>query len=161
MEVTPLFVPDGFEPPQGLVASGFVLEPLGPRHNVADFAAWSSSMAHILATPGFERSDWPHEMGLEQNLGDLERHAYDFEERRGFTYTVLDPRDGGVIGCVYIYPVGTDETDPGDDATTDDASVRSWVRADRAALDEPLWRAVSDWLEAEWPFVSVRYAARS
>jgi len=35
------------------------------------------------------------------NLGDLERHARDFAERRGFTYTVLGA--GEVIGCVYIY----------------------------------------------------------
>jgi len=161
MEARASFVPDGFEPPQGLVASGLTLEPLGPRHNVADFDAWSSSMAHIHATPGFEGSDWPHEMSLEQNLGDLELHARDFAERRGFTYTVLDPTDGVVIGCVYIYPVGTEDADPAADAKTHDASVRSWVRADRAALDGPLWRAVSDWLGAEWPFVNVRYAARS
>ena len=161
MEATPPFVPDGFEPPRGLVASGFLLEPLGPRHNAADFDAWSSSMAHIHATPGFEGSDWPHEMSLEQNLGDLELHARDFEQRTGFTYTVLDPANGDVIGCVYIYPVGTDDADPGADAATHDASVRSWVRADRAALDEPLWRAVMGWLEAVWPFVNVRYAARS
>ena len=40
------------------------------------------------------------------------------------------------------------------------ASVRSWVRADRAALDVPLWRAVSAWLGAEWPFERIEYAAR-
>jgi hypothetical protein len=160
MEGTPLFVPADFEPPRGLVASGFVLQPLGPRHNVADFDAWSSSMAHIHATPGFEGSDWPHEMSVEQNLGDLELHERDFAEGRGFTYTVLDPRDGGVIGCVYIYPVGAADADPNADAVPCDASVRSWVRADRAALDEPLWRAVSNWLRSEWPFANIRYAPR-
>jgi hypothetical protein len=38
------------------------------------------------------------------NLRDLERHAQDFAERRGFTYTVLSTSTGEVIGCVYIYP---------------------------------------------------------
>jgi hypothetical protein len=28
----------------------FVLEPLGPEHNEQDFAAWTSSMDHIIAT---------------------------------------------------------------------------------------------------------------
>lgn len=40
------------------------------------------------------------------------------------------------------------------------ASVRSRVRADRTDLDEPLWRAVCDWLDREWPFQRVAYAAR-
>jgi hypothetical protein len=39
--------------------------------------------------------------------------------------------------------------------------VLSWVRADRAELDVVLWRAVSDWLTADWPFATVDYAART
>lgn len=161
MEESAPFVPGEFEPPAGLTTAAFVLEPLGSRHNLADFDAWSSSLAHIHATPGFEGSDWPHEMSLEQNLADLEGHARDFAQRSGFTYTVLDPADGDVIGCVYIYPMGTDDADPGAATGEHDASVRSWVRVDRAALDVPLWRAVCDWLEAEWPFVNAHYAPRS
>jgi hypothetical protein len=34
------------------------------------------------------------------------------------------------------------------------------VRASRAELDVPLWRAVTDWLADEWPFERVRYADR-
>ncbi len=155
------FVPAGFEPPLGLATIDFVLEPLGAQHNEADFAAWSSSIAHIRATPGFEGSDWPHEMTLEENLADLEAHVLDFEQRSGFTYTVLDPGDRDVIGCVYIYPVRGADRGAGADATASDVSVRSWVRADRAALDERLRRAVRDWLGREWPFPSVRYAPGS
>ena len=43
-------------------------------------------------------------MTLEENLDDLERHARDFADRTGFTYTVLDPATRAVMGCVYIYP---------------------------------------------------------
>jgi hypothetical protein len=160
MEASSPFVPAGFEPPRGLVSTQFVLEPLGPQHNEADHSAWSSSVDHIHATPGFDGSSWPHAMSLEQNRRDLELHARDFDRRAGFTYTVLDPRDGDVIGCVYIYPAGDGDADADSDAGPHDASVRSWVRVDRAALDEALWRAVSDWLRAEWPFADVRYAAR-
>ena len=46
------FVPHDFDPPAGLVTPDFVLEPLGPQHNERDYAAWTSSMEHILATPG-------------------------------------------------------------------------------------------------------------
>ena len=43
-------------------------------------------------------------MSPADNLRDLRRHAQDFAERRGFTYTVLSTGTGEVIGCVYIYP---------------------------------------------------------
>ncbi len=144
-----LFVPAGFDVPRGLAADGFRLEPLGPEHNESDYAAWTSSVDHIRSTPGFERG-WPREMTLEENRADLERHAEDFRRRRGFTYTVLDPDGGDVIGCVYIYPARDDDHD---------ARVLSWVRSDHAALDAQLRKAVAEWLAAAWPFRSVDYDA--
>ncbi|HET7016696.1 MAG TPA: N-acetyltransferase [Streptosporangiaceae bacterium] len=146
-----LFVPEDFAVPGGLTAEEFRLEPLGPQHNASDYAAWTGSMSHIQATPGFIGTGWPHEMTLAENLGDLERHAQDYADRRGFTYTVLSPSTGDVIGCVYIYP-GRDEIE---------AAVSSWVRADHAELDPVLYRTVSAWLDQAWPFRSVRYASRA
>ena len=64
-------------------------------------------------------------MTLDENRGDLERHADDFRKRTGFTYTVLDRPTGDIVGCVYIYPVRDSEHD---------ARVLSWVRASRADL---------------------------
>jgi len=145
-----VFVPEDFVVPLHLEAPQFRLEPLGPDHNRSDYDAWSSSLEHIQATPGWAGSSWPHEMTLEENRADLQRHADDFENRSGFTYTVLD-QSGDVVGCVYIYPA-PDESH--------DAHVSSWVRASRGELDEPLWHAVSDWLAAEWPFEHVDYAVR-
>jgi len=142
------FVPPGFAVPDRLVTPLFRLEPLGPEHNERDHAAWSSSVEHIHASPGFEDRRWPHEMTLEENLRDLEGHAQDFADRAGFTYTVLEPSGDDVIGCVYIYP---------DREGSHDARVRSWVRADRAELDVPLRRAVADWLASDWPFADVDY----
>jgi hypothetical protein len=147
----PPFVPAGFAVPAGLTSADFRLEPLGPQHNAADHAAWSSSIEHSRATPGFAGWDWPHPMSLADNQRDLERHAADFADRCGFTYTVLGVGDGEVIGCVYIYPV---RGEPGR------AVVRSWVRADRAQLDPVLYRAVLSWLDEDWPFGSVQYAPR-
>jgi hypothetical protein len=96
-------------------------------------------------------------MSLADNLRDLERHAQDFAGRRGFTYTVLSTATGEVIGCVYIYPPRGQE--PGADGQQ--ATVRSWVRADHAALDPVLYRAVRAWLERDWPFISIDYAPRA
>ena len=56
-----------------------------------------------------------------------------------------------VIGCLYIYP---------DKKGDSEAYVSSWVTASRAEMDVAVWRAVSDWLSADWPFRSFRYADR-
>ena len=146
------FVPPEFDVPLGLETSEFVLEPLGPEHNEQDYDAWTSSMEHIAETPGFDGGSWPREMTLDENRADLERHANDFRNRKGFTYTVLDPESREVIGCVYIYPLR--DSDHG-------ASTLSWVRKSRADLDTPLWRAVSEWLESDWPFAKIEYAVRA
>jgi hypothetical protein len=143
------FVPSDFQPPLELASADFLLEPLGPQHNEADHEAWSSSIEHIRATPGYPDGRWPRPMSLEENRADLERHARDFAARSGFTYTVLDPSDRDVIGCVYIYPAK--------DAAYDTV-VQSWVRATHAGHDAALRELVSRWLVEAWPFERISYA---
>jgi hypothetical protein len=150
-----------FEPPvrapRLLRTAAFVLEPLGPEHNEADHAAWSSSIEHIRATPGFQPAEWggdawPFPMSAIENRGDLERHAAEFASGEAFAYTVLDPLDGDVIGCVYVDPDPTGEAD---------AMCRSWVRADRAELDPGLHEVVREWLRSNaWSFTTVRFPGR-
>ena len=88
-----------------------------------------SSIEHIRSTPGYPDGNWPPRSGmtLEENLTDLRRHADDFTRGAGFTFTVLDPGDNDVIGCVYLYPSASEEWD---------VTVQSWVRADRSGLDD-------------------------
>ena len=152
MSITP-FVPDDFDPPRELKLPEFHLVPLGAQHNESDHAAWTSSIAHIRATPGFESWDWPPVEGvsLDANRHDLKRHARDFAERTGFTFTVLLPGTEEVIGCLYIYPAKDGDGD---------AEVRSWVRADVTELDGALHAAVSRWLAGRWPFERAIYADR-
>ncbi len=141
------FVPTNFAAPLTFDGPRFRLEPLGAVHNERDYEAWTSSIDHIRATPGFDDWDWPHPMSLEENLSDLVGHASDFDNRTGFTYSILDGDD--VIGCVYIYP-----------SPEHDASVRSWVRESRAEMDTMVWETLSAWLATDWPFTDVVYAAR-
>jgi hypothetical protein len=146
------FVPESFDVPRELITSQFRLEPLGPQHNADDYEAWTSSIDHIRVTPGFPIGGWPVPgMTPEENLADLRRHAQDFAERSGFTYTVIEVGSDRVIGCVYIYPSRERA------GVTD---VASWVSADRAELDPVLHKAVSAWLATEWPFAQVAYAPR-
>lgn len=141
--------------PNGLTTEHFMLEPLGPRYNDADHRAWMSSIDQIRATPGFTAEDWagdswPYPMSASDNLADLQQHADEFARGQAFAYTVLDPADRDVIGCVYV--------DPDDVA---EARCRLWVRADRTDLDSALEATVRDWLATpEWNLTSVRFPGR-
>jgi len=141
--------------PAGLRTALFVLEPLGPQHNDADYRAWSNSIEHIRATPGFTADqwagdEWPYVMSLSDNLVDLTHHAEEFSRGEAFAYTVVDPLNEDIIGCVYI--------DPDDSA---DARCRLWVRSDVAHLDQELETTVRAWLsQSEWDFTTVRFPGR-
>lgn len=144
------FVPEAFEVPTHLERDRFRLEPLGPEHNTRDHDAWMSSIEWIRSTPGFSPdSDWPSSMSSADNLADLEMHARHFDDREGFTYSVLDGDD--VIGCLYIYP--TEEAGK-------DASIRSWVTVSRSEMDVVVFRDVTQWIDQVWPFRNPAYAPR-
>lgn len=147
----PRLVPSDFEPPNPPDHRRFRFEPLGPEHNEADLQAWSSSIEHIHATPGFRPDGWPERpYTLEENLADLRKHRGHHERGIDFAWTVLDTTDSGVvIGCVYLKP---------DPTGAADAEARSWVRADRAELDRELREHLLPWFASHWP-LTVRYAA--
>ena len=146
------FVPSGFVVPLALTTEHFRLEPLGPQHNDSDHEAWSSSVEHIRMTPGWETSSWPTTAAWWTTCATWKGTPPTSRTGTGFTYTVLDPATGDVIGCVYIYP---------DDSDQHDARVLSWVQGSRSKLDVQLWRTVTDWLADEWPFERVAYAERA
>ncbi|MGZ4767866.1 MAG: GNAT family N-acetyltransferase [Ilumatobacteraceae bacterium] len=145
------FIPPEFVVPTDVTFGDLRLVPLSPERNAADYAAWTSSIEHIRATPGFAEGTWPVAMTIAENLQDVERHAEDFRLRKGFTYTVLDATND-VIGCIYIYPSRDKHSG---------AQIHSWVRADRADLDIALYDSVNTWLRTDWPFHSIEYANRT
>jgi len=147
-ENPPPLTPFDFDPPEPLTCSLFHLEVLGPEHNDRDYEAWTSSMDHIHASPGFENWKWPHPMTLDENMADMEMHFREYGERTGFTYSILDGHE--VIGCVYIYP-------PKPEQDHLDARVRSWVRVSRADMDSAVRVELRTWLATSWPFERTDY----
>ncbi len=150
---TDRLIPPDFVAPVPPDTNDFVFERLGPEHNEADLAAWTSSIPFIKSLPGWATSSWPGRVFTpEENLADLVRHRDRHGQGRDFAWTVLDPRDRSrVIGCVYIDPDTTGAVQ---------AVVRSWVIAERAALDAPLFRHIDAWVGVAWPFASYSYAPR-
>jgi hypothetical protein len=63
------FVPEHFVPPAPLRAERFEFQVLGPEHNEQDQPAWTGSIEHIRATPGFGDRTWPSDPeSLSKNL---------------------------------------------------------------------------------------------
>lgn len=142
--------------PRCRVLGQFRLEALGPQHNERDHAAWSGSIDHIRATPGFDPAQWagdawPYPMSLDDNLGDLADHLAEFDRGDAYAFSVLAHPSDDIIGCVYLDP------DPTGAATV---VARSWVTVAHAADDAAVAAAVDDFVRAEWPSVSVRWPGR-
>jgi len=98
----PLFVSEDFRVPQRIEQPNYVLRPLTTADVAKDYEAVMSSKQSLRQIFG-ENDDWPGEhMTLQENQSDLQRHQTDFEQRRGFTYTVETPEGHSCLGCVYI-----------------------------------------------------------
>lgn len=115
-----------------------------------DYEAVMSSVAHL---QGVWRNNWPEGLTLEQNLVDLGWHHKEFQRRTSFAYTVVEPDESRVLGCVYIYPPSKRGFD---------AEVYYWTRQSELAngLEEELGQALQIWFESEWPFESVAYPGK-
>ena len=149
MPVKP-FVPPDFVVPQTLDTAEFRLRMLSVHDVVKDYEAVMSSVAHCKTVWGGE---WPEGLSLTQNLIDLGWHQKEFQTRRSFAYTVVDPGDTEVLGCVYILPT---------QKRGYEAEVYLWARQRELAggLETRLAAAVRAWLAAQWPFHAVAYPGR-
>ena len=109
-------------------------------------------MDFIRSLPGWADSNWPCSMTIAENLRDCQSHLSRSMAGLDFAYTVLLSDRDEVIGCVYFRP-----TEP---PRAGAVEVRSWVTAERSALDKPLYEAIEAWLAQEWPWPKVEYASR-
>jgi hypothetical protein len=150
------FYPDDAPVPTALRGDESVLRPLRASDVDLDYEA---VMASQEALRRGSDGQWPRPgFTLEENLADLQGHEADFQARRGFTYTVMDPTETRCLGCVYAYP----PQDDGDRRDRDyEAVVWFWVRPDRVAddLDRRLLAALVPWLRSEFAFARVLFRA--
>ena len=138
-------VPRTFPVPQRYEQAEFVLRMLERSDAEADYEAVMESAERLRrGSP----HGWPRPgFTLEENRDDLARHQAEFESGVAFAYTMVDPADENVLGCLYINP-----------STSADADVYMWVRDSHApALTDTLFKAVDNWLEEQWPFEKVNY----
>ena len=163
----PMFYPPDAPVPAGLRTSEFLLRMLRASDVELDYYAVISSQAQLLLKSG---GAWPREgFTLAENLADLEEHERDFQARKGFTYTVMNPNETECLGCVYIYPLVNllrrVQADPERIQRVGDyeARVWFWVRSSRLAdhLDARLLEALRRWFASEWAFARVVFTVNS
>ena len=143
--MTDRLVPTDFTVPEVLEHRRFRLRMLRSTDAEADYEAVMESAERLRrgAPNGWPRPGFT----LAENLADLARHESEFLAGIAFAYTMVDPAEKQVLGCLYINP-----------STTADADVHMWVRDSKAdTLTEPLFEAVNEWLEQAWPFRTVNY----
>ena len=147
------FVPRDFQVQEKLETERFGLRMLSVNDVVKDFDAVMTSVEHLRGVFGL-RSTWPSpELTLEQDLIDLGWHQKEFQRRRSFAYTVMNPSESQCLGCVYIVPTRKRGYD---------AEVYLWVRQSelKKGLDAVLFDAVKGWVKTVWPFENVAYPGR-
>lgn len=145
------FIPSDFAVPEKLETEEFRLRMLTVNDVVKDYDAVMSSFDHCRTIwPG---GKWPEGLTLEQNLIDLGWHQREFQTRRSFAYTVVNPSESRVLGCVYIEPTRRRGYD---------AAVFLWARQSELAggLELRLHAAVRQWIAGAWPFKSVAFPGR-
>jgi hypothetical protein len=145
------FVPADFAVPSTLETDEFRLRMLSIHDVIKDFDAVMSSVDHCRTIwPG---GTWPEGLTIEQNLIDLGWHQKEFQTRRSFAYTVVNPSESMVLGCVYVEPSRTRGYD---------AEVYLWARESELAggLEDRLYAAVTDWIATAWPFQAPAFPGR-
>ncbi|MDH3249083.1 MAG: GNAT family N-acetyltransferase [Acidimicrobiia bacterium] len=148
----------GIEPSVGFSGNGFIVRPLVPSDVVLDHEAVMSSrefLYHWEQDPPYP----PEDYSVEDNLADLQQ--MDGEHRGGtrYTYTVMNPEENQVSGCIYflphndrMYETARVTSHDGTDLSSVDATVAFWVRVStwKDGFERALLEAVLGWLADDW-----------
>jgi RimJ/RimL family protein N-acetyltransferase len=152
------FYPDDAFVPTELRTDKFLLRPLRAADVALDYEAVMATQEPLRQRTG---GRWPRPgFTIEENLTDLEGHEADFQARRGFTYTVMNPNETRCLGCVYVYPL---EDDRDGETGDNEAVVWFWIRPDRVAedLDRRVLEAIVPWLRNDFAFDRVVFRTSS
>jgi hypothetical protein len=116
-------------------------------------------------------SDWPAAgFPLTENRRELAWHDEEHAARIAFTYSVLDPEEQHVLGCIYVRPLrdmlrtrGVEPPAGPGWPCGDTPCVRGWVRRDRPpGLERRLVAVVTSWLTGpDWSLPELWWTAAS
>ena len=139
----------------------FTFRPLMPKYAELDFEALMTTKTILRQ---WSNSPWPQDdFTLEANRTDLQRHYDEFQNDKAYAYTVLNPEESRVEGCLYINPLSpimqrfnaTVETLS--QVAPDEAHIGFWIRGDRLADETHLLRDILNWLDDAWQFPQITF----
>ena len=151
-----LVLPAGFVAPARLEYEDLVAHAITRDDLQDDVRGINASIELIQRT---RAGGWPTEPVTDElNYVDLVWHELEFREGSSFAYVVRD-RDGGYLGCCYLYPMGR-RTELTEQLVHHDVDVSWWVTPDAYARGryEQLHRALQQWVADEFPFDAPYYS---
>jgi RimJ/RimL family protein N-acetyltransferase len=154
----PGFFPEDAPVPEEKRTPRLVLRPLRATDVELDYDAVMSSTEELRRWSG---SEWPADgFTLAENLADLERHEREHNERKAFTFTILNAEGTRCLGCVYIVPIWPEAVQLCEGAAHA-AAVGFWVRTSELAgdLDRHLIAILCDWFRNEWAFDTILFTS--
>ena len=148
--VKSLQLPPGYAAPTDLAYEDIRARVLGRMDLHDDVRGINAGIELIQRTRG---GGWPTgPVTAEYNFVDLVWHEAEFREGASFTYVVYDT-EGSYLGCCYLYPLGG-RTKLTEELLGYDVDVSWWVTP--TAYEQghyvELYRALEQWLAAEFPF---------
>jgi len=156
------FYPEDIDPPTELKTRHFYIRPLRATDVKLDFNAVIASR-EILLRRTFGR--WPKEgFTIDENLEDLKHHEKMHDERKEFTFTVMNPTETRCLGCLYIFPINSwlrGKMTPEDlyrqNISDFEAGVSFWVIPScvEKGLDKFLLEELIRWFKDKWVFSRV------
>src|SRR5919198_1314522 len=151
-----LALPPGFTAPDKLMYEDVVPRGISRADLHDDVRGINASIELIRRTRG---GRWPTGPVTEEfNYVDLVWHECEFREGESFAYAVYE-RDGGYLGCAYLYPMGR-RMKLTDALLRHDVDVSWWVTPDayESGYYEKLYRALQHWVAEEFPFAAPYYS---
>jgi hypothetical protein len=156
--VKTLDLPPGFRPPRGMAYDDITASVLSRTDLDDDVSGINGSLELIARTRG---GGWPTgPVTAEDNYVDLVWHELEFREGYSFSYVVRH-RDGGYLGCCYLYPMGR-RGPLTDDLMRHDVDVSWWVTTEafERGYYVRLHEALTRWVVTEFPFENPYFSNR-
>jgi hypothetical protein len=154
--VKKLQLPPGFAAPSELSFEDLVARAITRDDLSDDVRGINESIELIRRTRG---GRWPEELVTEEfNYVDLVWHELEFRDGMSFTY-VARKRDGGYLGCCYLYPMGR-RRPLSEELVRHDVDVSWWVTPAAYADGDyhTLYRALRHWVAEDFPFEAPFYS---
>jgi hypothetical protein len=147
--VSEMLVPEHFHVPDQVALPTIKLLKVDPAYAEQDYQALMAARLQIRQALG---SDWPADnLTLAENKASLVNDLNAFNQRTNFTYHLLDPASGQLIGCLYISQSGSAQYQ---------ATVYYWLIPEfyQSSAHPAIRAALTQWISSSWPFSTVDYS---